>query len=114
MKKNDVLTTRLWSKLKSQLSTIHQLGYLHLDIKLDNVLIKVDDKNQIKDVTLNDFGLMPCLIENAKNLENGDYIGICKRLCYFPNLPKEPTGRNRYAFIEKNGKNIEDCTIIRN
>jgi len=86
---NDILSEDLSVKLQNQLTEFHKCGYLHLDIKLDNVLVKIDDKNEIIDLTLTDFGLMPCLINDAKTFKNGDYIEICKNLNYFPKNPEK-------------------------
>jgi serine/threonine protein kinase len=49
------LDKNLIDRLKSQIKTIHNLGYIHLDIKPDNILIKIKD-NKIVDITLTDFG----------------------------------------------------------
>ena len=73
------------SKLKTQLHIIHQSKYVHLDVKLDNILIKVDNQDQIIDITLTDFGLMPVHIEKVK--DSGHYLLICKKLGCDPKQP---------------------------
>lgn len=47
----------LVDKLNNQINEIHKLGYIHYDIKPENILIKLDNKNEIIDITITDFGL---------------------------------------------------------
>jgi hypothetical protein len=46
----------LIDKLENEIATIHKLGYVHGDIMPKNVLVKKDDKGNIVDLTVTDFG----------------------------------------------------------
>jgi len=48
---------KIINKLRQEIEKIHNLGYIHYDIKKDNVLIKINDYNEIIDITLTDFSL---------------------------------------------------------
>jgi len=87
LENGETLTEKEYSKIKNQIQTIHKCGYLHLDIKSDNILVKLDQNNEIIDITITDFGLMPVSIRDA--LEKGAHFDVCNRLKYFPNKPED-------------------------
>lgn len=51
------LSPLLVKKIRDQILKIHDLGYIHYDIKPDNILVKKDWTGKIIDITLADFGL---------------------------------------------------------
>jgi serine/threonine protein kinase len=51
------LNPELVKKLRNQIIKIHNLDYIHYDIKPANILIKKDYLGNIIDITLTDFGL---------------------------------------------------------
>jgi len=55
-------------KLKNKINQIHKLGYIHYDIKPENILIKLDSKDHksIIDITITDFGLTKPIEYNDK------------------------------------------------
>ncbi len=62
-----------------------------MDIRLDNILIKFGvlregDGNQIIDITLTDFGLLPVHISKVQ--DNEAYMAICKNLKCDPKEPE--------------------------
>ncbi len=73
---NDTLSHQLRDKLKKQLHTLHALGYVHLDLRTDNVLVRVHpvETEKLVDVTLTDFGMARALACMANN-------GVFKELC---------------------------------
>lgn len=53
---SDTLSQEMYNKLKLQIDTIHKYGYIHGDVSPRNIVVKVDNKNNIKDISLIDFG----------------------------------------------------------
>eukprot|EP00941_MAST-03F_sp_MAST-3F-sp1_P006375 g6375.t1 len=76
---------KMWEGLKC----MHDKFYVHLDIKPENVLIKMNEEKEITDVVLADFGLSEKLNEK-----------------YFCKNGKYPTGRVHPHDVVMNGKVI--------
>jgi tRNA A-37 threonylcarbamoyl transferase component Bud32 len=51
------LSYKLITKLEKEIKRLNKKGYVHMDIMPKNILVKYDEKQNIKDVTLSDFGL---------------------------------------------------------
>lgn len=67
-------------KLRDQIRTIHNEGYVHLDIRPVNIFLKLDklDSSKIKDVTIADFGLMERKKDMEKIMEDPEYDRLVK------------------------------------
>lgn len=50
------ITKKLINKLKTQIKTLHDIGYVHGDILPKNILVKKNNQGVVTDVTLSDFG----------------------------------------------------------
>ena len=72
----DTLSHRLRDKLKKQVHTLHELGYVHLDLRTDNVLVRVHhtETGKLVDLTLTDFGM-------ARSVQCVANNGVFKELC---------------------------------
>ena len=51
------LTPEMVSKLENEINNIHGAGYVHADIKAQNVLVRRNEQGKVIDMTLTDFGL---------------------------------------------------------
>ena len=71
------------------LQKLLEKGFIHNDIKFDNIMIKTDGT-----FTIIDFGLCKSLNENIEKLENNEYVFIYDSI-FFYNLPLE----NNIIFI---------------
>jgi serine/threonine protein kinase len=62
-----------WEVLR-RLQFMHSIGYLHRDIKTENIV--VGDSNRLHQVFLIDFGLALQYIKNGKQIEPRSYTGL--------------------------------------
>lgn len=53
------------NKLRQEIEKIHSIGYIHYDIKKDNILIKINDNDEITDITITDFNLTEKIINKS-------------------------------------------------
>jgi serine/threonine protein kinase len=60
------ISRKIACKLRDQIETIHDLGYIHYDIKKENILIKVNKNNEITDITITDYGLTEKINDTPK------------------------------------------------
>ena len=60
------LDINLIEKFINQIETIHKLGYIHYDIKPQNVLIKYNLYKKIIDITIIDYGLTRKIVDVSK------------------------------------------------
>lgn len=61
---------RNWARqLLSALAHIHEKGYIHQDIKLENVLVKLDSDLLASEIKLVDFGLSGIIKDNSSFME---------------------------------------------
>jgi serine/threonine protein kinase len=68
------------SKLCDRLAKLHEYNILHLDIKLENILIHVDPEHRIVDVQFIDFGASINVSDNEKMADMTEYITKYKAL----------------------------------
>lgn len=61
-----ILSENIIKKLRSQIELIHNIGYIHYDIKKQNILINFNDDNEIIDITITDYGLTEKINENPR------------------------------------------------
>ena len=52
-----ILPEKIISKLRYQIESIHNIGYIHYDIKKQNILINLNNNDEIIDITITDYGL---------------------------------------------------------
>lgn len=66
------------------LECVHDIGFVHCDIKAKNILLRLDDSNKITKVVLADFGLS-CMYQQYESRRhrsnNNPTIYIGKRVC---------------------------------
>ena len=46
----------IFLKIAQAVNYCHSIGIMHRDIKLENILVNVDEKNNLTDLKLADFG----------------------------------------------------------
>ena len=67
---NEQRTLSIFKMIAQGVTHSHQQGYVHCDLKLDNVLVNVhQDSGQIKDLYITDFGLSLKYTELWRNQE---------------------------------------------
>jgi serine/threonine protein kinase len=102
MDKNKLKTLpRLVTDIVSrQITQLHQLGFVHLDIHAGNVLLKLDQRGKPKDATLADFG-------NAMELDavDGDFL---KEVIEWFEIPKtkdpKKVDKSLYSLMKREWK----------
>ncbi|ETO27287.1 Protein kinase domain containing protein, partial [Reticulomyxa filosa] len=92
--KKDILSdndTRFYiSELASAIDHVHELGFVHRDLKPDNVLIGTDGH-----IRLSDFGLAKSFQSlNDKNLGNWQKYVATLRVLFFNNIKKKKKKRD--------------------
>jgi serine/threonine protein kinase len=110
----DKLNERLVNKLQSQLEAIWELGYIHLDIKPPNILVKRNDRKEITDVNVTDFGLTEK--KDSDNFSKRTYWEYHSSM--YLNNPFDTTWKNPQIIdtamleaIRKNGYIVPDYNI---
>jgi tRNA A-37 threonylcarbamoyl transferase component Bud32 len=68
LSKSAVLSKKQLEKLWQQIEKIHSMGLVHGDLLPNNILVKVNKKNQITDITMSDFGVMDTVNEWKKDV----------------------------------------------
>jgi tRNA A-37 threonylcarbamoyl transferase component Bud32 len=69
----------LYKKVQNKINLIHDLGIVHKDLKLDNIMVKGDD------VFIIDFGLAFLLKDGDEELFSEDYIDNYPHIEFYKN-----------------------------
>ena len=93
--KGECIEEKLINKLENQINELHKLGYIHADISEKNILVKYRDiSNDIRDITLTDFGSLDT-IENWKK----NQFNIVEKYYYYQNFDEMNT---KFYYIDNN------------
>jgi hypothetical protein len=123
------ISQKLVNKLEKEISELHKLGYVHADIMPKNILVKKDNKGNIIDVTLTDFGLTNTIEYWKHNLFSSAYEyhfepyiindkGIAEKNSYyimtqyFKNYYKKEHGRDLSFDTVKKNPTLMDQDVI--
>jgi hypothetical protein len=113
------ISPNLVDKLEKEINQLHKLGYVHADIMPKNILIKKDNRGNIIDVTLTDFGLTNTIGYWKHNLykEAYDYhfkpnVGYYIITKYFINNYKKEHGKDINFDIVQKDPTLMDKDVI--